>query len=85
MHSFFNHNYVYGEWYRKVGVHHFHNRHTNCFTVKIPISVSPWSKTIGKYATKQEAEKVFLEHVPDWNGPVPYYETLSDKTFKSYK
>lgn len=92
LNDFINSNYSHASWRREIGVHHFHcYSHgkngrvvVNCFVVKVPGGQTR-VKTIGKYKTKQEAEKAFLGNTLNWNKPIPYYEMLGDKRLKSYK
>jgi len=92
LNDFINSNYSHASWRREIGVHHFHHYPhgkngrviVNCFVVKIPDGKTR-VKTIGKYKTKQEAEKAFLDNTLNWNKPIPYYEMLEDKRLRSYK
>lgn len=88
MNNFINHNYICAGWENKIGIHYRHqykHRKTiKCFVVKIPAGGN-YIKTLRRCETKDEAEALFLENIPDWgNKPIPYYEYLS-KGYKSYK
>lgn len=89
LNDFINSNYCHASWNRKIGVHYYHTRNkrtsVNCFVVRVPNSRAPHVRTIGKYTTKQAAEKAFIDNTPNWHGAIPYYETFGDKGFKSYK
>ena len=82
-HTFFNTNYICGKWDRNIGIYYYHRylRHKNidCFVIRVPIN----NKTITSYkaTTKEDAIKIFNERMPNWQGPIPYFETIS-KRFK---
>lgn len=93
MHQFYNTNYICAGWNREVGIHHYHWYHqhrdsrkcttTNCFVVRVPTKKGN-HVTSYKVATKEAAEELFRKHCPDWEGPIPYKETITRKC-KSYK
>lgn len=93
MHPFHNTNYVCAGWKREIGIHYYHCYHQNrrprrqtvinCFVVRVP-SKNGHGVTSYKTATKEAAEELFRKHCPDWDGPIPYKETIAKK-LKSYK
>ena len=93
MHPFHNTNYICAGWSREIGIHYYHCCHQNrsprrqttinCFVVRVP-SKNGHGITSYKATTKEAAEELFRKHCPDWEGPIPYKETIARK-FKSYK
>lgn len=89
MHPFHNTNYICAGWHREIGICYHQNRRPrrqtviNCFVVHVP-SKNGHGVTSYKTATKEAAEELFRKHCPDWDGPIPYKETLARK-LKSYK
>ena len=41
--------------------------------------------TVAKSHSREEAERVFREHCPDWTGPIPYFERVQPSLKRRYK